>query len=69
MYSYFNKFWTPAFAGVTLLGTFYEIIKFEMIKFQIPNKSQISMTELPKRVLEIGVWVLFGIWRLGFGIS
>jgi len=29
MSSYFNEFWTPAFAGVTLLGTFYEIIKFD----------------------------------------
>ena len=27
MSSYFNKFWTPAFAGVTLQETFYEIIK------------------------------------------
>jgi hypothetical protein len=26
---YFNKFWTPAFAGVTLEETFYEIIKFQ----------------------------------------
>jgi len=30
--SYFKTFWTPAFAGVTTIGTFYEIIKgeFEM---------------------------------------
>ena len=26
--SYFKMFWTPAFAGVTLQETFYEIIKF-----------------------------------------
>ena len=26
--SYFNMFWTPAFAGVTAQKTFYEIIKF-----------------------------------------
>jgi hypothetical protein len=26
-YSYFKMFWTPAFAGVTLRETFYEIIK------------------------------------------
>ena len=25
---YFNKFWTPAFAGVTLQETFFEIIKY-----------------------------------------
>jgi len=27
--SYFKQFWTPAFAGVTLLGTFYEIISID----------------------------------------
>jgi len=26
---YFKMFWTPAFAGVTLQETFYEIIKFD----------------------------------------
>jgi len=25
-------FWTPAFAGVTLLKTFYEIIKIQIFK-------------------------------------
>jgi hypothetical protein len=26
-------FWTPAFAGVTLQGTFYEAIKFPNLKY------------------------------------
>jgi len=27
-YSYFKKFWPPAFAGVTIQETFYKIIHF-----------------------------------------
>jgi len=27
MSSYLKTFWTPTFAGVTTIGTFYEIIK------------------------------------------
>jgi hypothetical protein len=30
--SYFKKFWTPAFAGVTLGATFYEIITIGVTK-------------------------------------
>ena len=26
--SYFKTVWTPAFAGVTTIGTFYEVINF-----------------------------------------
>jgi len=29
--SYFKTFWTPAFAGVTTIGTFYEIIKIDTL--------------------------------------
>jgi hypothetical protein len=33
--SYFKTFWTPASAGVTLRGTFYEFIKFDgLVKSQ-----------------------------------
>jgi hypothetical protein len=31
--SYFKMFWTPAFAGVTLQVTFYEIINLRKIEF------------------------------------
>jgi len=35
-YSYFKAFWTPAFAGVTLQETFYEIIKVDSAVGVIP---------------------------------
>jgi hypothetical protein len=35
--SYFNEFWTPAFAGVTLLGAFYEILNLCKIEKPLPH--------------------------------
>jgi len=37
--SYFNKFWTPAFAGVTFQETFYETFKIAKCKMQISRKT------------------------------
>lgn len=44
-----------------------------MIKIQIPNKFQITINETNKcsdtlPVSGLGVWNLFVIWRLGFGV-
>jgi hypothetical protein len=51
-------------------------LKFQIpsTKFQISSKFQIQMTETKKiplqgaSVLEIGIWILFVIWNLRFGI-
>jgi hypothetical protein len=33
--SYFNEFWTPAFAGVTHKETFYEITNFDLLVWNL----------------------------------
>ena len=35
MSSYFNMFWTPASAGVTIRGSFYETINFWQAKISV----------------------------------
>ncbi len=39
-------------------------------KFQIPNSKQVPVSkfQVPKRDLDSGIWNLFGIWYLVFGI-
>ena len=39
--SVFNRFWTPAFAGVTHLGTFYEFINIDIWNFPIPHCAKV----------------------------
>ena len=53
----FRDFWTPAFAGVTVFGTFYECINIQCSKRLSAGGG-----------LNFGHWDLFGIWVLWFGI-
>jgi len=44
-------FWTPAFAGVTIQGIFYEIIKFDSlfrdIDFGFPDSFRFILLHIP----------------------
>ena len=42
--SYFNEFWTPAFAGVTVSETFYETVKYT------------SKIGIRKSKINLGLW-------------
>jgi hypothetical protein len=46
-------------------------VKIPSAKSQIPNKHQYPKYRYPNNkilALDIGIWRLFGIWILGFGI-
>jgi hypothetical protein len=56
-------FWTPAFAGVTPQGTFYEIIRFTI--FAKPNRIAFGIFRSPTTTFSVGrkgqpyIWGIF----------